>query len=132
MTKVKVKEFTREYLSEINEPQIALYTVQEHKDIEGVKYTTLKEQRTYCKVCSMFGVFLYVEKRSLLRAVIEKDLEPLIDNSIYEHGYPESRLIPSDHYSNCLTVFTEDLTENIKDMIVDIIHDHTGDFDYES
>lgn len=59
----------------------------------------------------------------LLEEAIEEELKPLVNKEIFEHGYPEARMIPSDHYEKCLEEFKEELKEKVNDAIDNIVHD---------
>lgn len=61
----------------------------------------------------------------MLEEAIEDELTPLINRSIFDHGFPESRLVPSNFYEECLSLFLEELKEKICDEIDNIVHDLT-------
>lgn len=125
MSKIKVTDFPNNYLSELTENEITLYSVIKKKDINGVEYEILDKEFKYCNVTKVFGKTLYMSKEYLLEVVLAKDLEPLINKEIFEHGYPEGRLVPSNHYESCIEYFTDEIKETFNDMIDNLINDYS-------
>ena len=123
--RIKVEKLPNEYLSELTESEITLYTTVENTDINGIKFETLGTECKYCNVTNILGQTLYMSKEYLLDVLLSKDLEPLINKSIFNHGYPEGRLTPSNHYEECLEHFSEEIKEEFNDMLDNIINDYS-------
>lgn len=125
MESVKVSKLDNEMLLNNTSMVIKCYTTAKRKDVNGQEYEELEEQYIYCKVSSFYGKSLYVKKERLLEIVLHNDIRPLVDGSLFDHGYPEDRPTPKNYISDTLDGFTEDLSELFYNMLCDIVHDNT-------
>ncbi len=63
------------------------------------------------------------QKIKLLEQILSKEIDMVANREIYDHGYPEARLIPSNFYDDSLDIFAKEIKEEINDLIDDILHD---------
>lgn len=49
--------------------------------------------------------------------ILKNATEAIENNEIYEHGYPEARLIPANHIENCQDEFKAFVVEDISEII---------------
>jgi len=54
---------------------------------------------------------------SKIKTLLERATENIENKEIYEHGYPEARLIPSDFYKKCEENHKEFFIEEIKEIV---------------
>lgn len=62
--------------------------------------------------------------RKLLEKLLEKEISLLENKDIYDNGYPESRLIPSNFFENCEDTFIEETKEEICELIEEILREY--------
>lgn len=65
-----------------------------------------------------------VSEESLLHSLLRSYIESIQSGEIYDHGYPERRLIPSDHVEQCQESFLETVIEDITDKVSNIIREY--------
>lgn len=96
-------------------------TVTKHKDIKGVEYELKEYEEKYYRLGKFEGNSIFISENRLLHTLLNEYISEIESGSIYEHGYPESRLIPSTHHEDCQEAFLDnilvDMTEKIKDII---------------
>lgn len=96
-------------------------TVTKHRDINGVAYELKHKEDKYYRLGKFENSLIFVSENRLLRTLLKEYIDEIESGSIYGHGYPESRLIPSTHYEDCqegtLDNILEEVTEKIKDII---------------
>ena len=54
---------------------------------------------------------------SKIKTLLERATENIENKEIYEHGYPEARLIPSDFYEQCEKMHKEFFIEEISGIV---------------
>ena len=124
--KIKLEELKNMmFVNEIKEPSFIGYTTKKHVDVFGTAYETLELETKYLYFAEVFGSRLYVTEAYLLDILLTDYLKPVIDRSIYDHGYPESRLIPSNFYEDCQKDYLDSVISDFTDKISDII---SGEF----
>ena len=93
------------------------YSTTKHRDINGVEYELKNKEQKYC----LLGVFhdskIFVSEDHLLHTLLLEDIDSIESGDIYSHGYPESRLIPSNHYEECQKYFLERIHEDIAEKV---------------
>lgn len=112
------------FMSDVKDDSFVGYTTEKHKDINNNVYETLKSETKYLYLTTMFESKLYVTEEYLLETLLTDYLKPLRDNSIYDHGYPEGRLIPSNFTEDCQNNYRDEVISSITDKISDIISDN--------
>ena len=60
-------------------------------------------------------------REDLLKELLCDEIESIRSGEIYEHGYPESRLIPQDHYKLCEKSFIENVVYDISEEISSLL-----------
>lgn len=54
---------------------------------------------------------------NLLEEYLSDYVQKMRNGEIYEHGYPESRLIPSSHWTDCEEDFIDSVIEEVSEKI---------------
>lgn len=61
---------------------------------------------------------------SKIKTLLERATYNIENKEIYEHGYPEGRLIPSDFFETCerehLNHFKDEISEIVEDYLMDL------------
>jgi len=97
------------------------YTTKLVKDIYNNDYEILGTEEKYIYLYETLGTKTYISETLLLETLLTKEIAMIDDSTIYEHGYPESRLIPSNHWAKCQEGFLENVIEDISDKIREIL-----------
>ena len=97
------------------------YTTKLVKDIYNNDYEILGTEEKYIYLHETLGTEAYISETLLLEILLTKEIGMIDDGTIYEHGYPESRLIPSNHYTECQEGFLDSVTEDISGKIRKIL-----------
>jgi hypothetical protein len=124
MKVIKVEKLSNYVLMENVGNEVKLVTVKSNKDFNGTIYETISDEDIYCKLIEVLGKTLYVSKCALLESLLSNEIEQLKNGEIFEHGYPESRLIPSTHHQDCIDSFKESIMNNISGLIDEIISNY--------
>lgn len=97
------------------------YTTQTKLSIDNKKFEVLGFEKNYVKVVEMGNNAIYISEEKLVELFLVKYIKSIQDGSIYEHGYPESRLIPSDFKEKCEEGLFNEIMEEFKDIAKDIL-----------
>lgn len=62
--------------------------------------------------------------KELLRKLLKPYTNGIDSGEIYAHGYPESRLIPSNHTDFCNGSFAEYVEEELMKVAIKILDEH--------
>ena len=122
MKKIILKEFCDFlYRYTINEDFVGV-KVLDKVDMLGNEYVEPVQECNYVFLGDMTdknedGVNLFIAEHKLIKVLLRKYIKEIEDGSIYEHGYPEGRLIPSSHYEDC----NEQYSATIKDEICELV-----------
>jgi len=97
------------------------YTTKLVKDIYNNDYEILGTEEKYIYLYETLGTKTYISETLLLETLLIKEISTIDDGTIYEHGYPESRLIPSNHYAERREGLLENVIEDVSDKIREIL-----------
>jgi len=61
------------------------------------------------------------DKESLLILYLKDSFVKIENKEMFEHGYPESRLIPSNFYEDCKNDFAESVADKVYEEVKEII-----------
>ncbi len=100
------------------------YTVTKHLDVNQTKYELKDKEKKYCYLTSFDDYNIFVSEDLLLRALLDDYIELAKSGEIYAHGYPESRLIPSNHTETCQSEFLDSINNDILDKVSNIISEY--------
>ena len=124
MKRIKLNELSNIIFLNSKEDIITGYTTDKRKDILGIDYELLKEEQKYIYLFSLEKNRFYLLELFLLDRLLLEDIKLIQSGEIYDHGYPESRLILSNHYETCRESFLNTLKEEFCDKIETIISDY--------
>lgn len=109
-------------LTDMKEKVFEGYTTYEKADLEGKNRTFKDETLKYYLVTSILDGNLYISKDKL-GDVITGEAQMDGADGIYEHGYPEERLVPSNHKEESEEKFFNHYIEEFEDLIKDNLAD---------
>lgn len=121
MGKIKVDKMVNIMLLEEKEDIIVAFTTNKLVDVFGKEYELVKDEEEYFKMDKIFDRNIYISKTCLLETLLSKEISAIEGNEIYEHGYPESRLIPSNFHEECQSRFLENVKEEFSKEIEEIL-----------
>ena len=119
--KIKVDEIKNIMLIEETEDLITVFTTNKLVDDFGKEYELIKDDEEFFKIDKIFNMNIYISKTRLLETLLTKEIKAIEGNEIYEHGYPESRLIPSNFYEECQSSFVENVKEKFSEETEEIL-----------
>ena len=97
------------------------FDVIRNTDINNVEYELKGDEDKYHFLCKFGDNAVFVSESHLLQTLLGEYIDDIESGDIYSHGYPESRLIPSDHnercQESCLEQILVDITEKVSDII---------------
>lgn len=97
--------------------------VLKQKDINGTEYELENNSQKYCLFKRLENMSIFVSEEYLLNVLLNDYIGEIQSGDIYSHGYPEGRLIPSNHIEMCQDYFLESVTSDIEEKIINIIHE---------
>lgn len=59
-----------------------------------------------------------------IKKIVDEAIEAIEDNRIYDHGYPESRLVPADHYEKAEQFWMEEVKDKVSEIVERILSDY--------
>lgn len=117
MKSIKVLKINTTMIFPLKEKVLRVYTVIKKVDHEGTQYEKIKEEAILCRVCDVLESGLYVTRLQLIESFLHEELEDLKSGVVFEHGYPEERLVPRNHKEECLEIFREDALLSIEKVM---------------
>ena len=100
------------------------YETELKTDFLGNKYHTLTREEKYLYVGNFFNNNVFISERRLLEILTSEHISKILSSEIYEHGYPESRLVPITHKEDCERCFIDFVQDDIGKKIQDILSDY--------
>ena len=100
------------------------FEVEHKQDFKGNKYEILKSEEIYYSLGIILGNKVYAREDYLLEVLLTNEINAIADKDIYQHGYPESRLIPSDFYETCNESLLEEAKDRMNEQIENILNDY--------
>lgn len=100
------------------------YTTVKKTDVNGKEYELLDKEMKYIYFDNIFGNNLFVSEDFLLYTLTQEYIGNIEDGSIYEHGYPESRLIPSTHEKDCQDALIDEVMITLESKIIAILESY--------
>ena len=95
-----------------------------NKDIHGVEYELKNKEQKYYLIKKFDNMSIFISEEHLLNTLLSDYIDNIKSGSLYDHGYPESRLIPSDHHEKCQEYFIEEIIETISEKINNIVEQY--------
>lgn len=119
--KIELKTIDNFVFNDTKELQFTGITKSTHKDCDGNTYKLESDSEKYLFFAEILGARMFVSENHLLETLLSEQIQDVKSRDIYNHGYPESRLIPSNHKESCeeglLETVKEDLCEKIDDVL---------------
>lgn len=122
--KVELKSFENIIMTDFKEPFLIGFTAETFFDFEGNSYRLEKGSERYVYLFEIFGKHMYVLEDYLLDALLSEEIQTLKSGEIYEHGYPESRLIPKNHYEDCNDYFLDNVRDSFNEKIDRVLREY--------
>lgn len=97
------------------------FDVIKSKDVNGVEYSLKNNEQKYCLFKKLENMSIFVSEEYLLNVLLNDYIHEIESGSIYEHGYPEGRLVPSNHIEMCRGYFLEGVMSDIQEKVVNIM-----------
>ena len=129
MKKIILKEFYDFlYRCNINEDFVGV-KVLDKVDMLGNKYVEPVQECNYVFLGDITdknddGVNLFITEHKLIEVLLKKYIKEIEDGSIYEHGYPEGRLIPSSHYEDCNEGYRTIVKDEICELVDNVLSEY--------
>jgi len=92
-----------------------------NKDINGDTYEMKNIEQKYYFLDKFGDSCIYIAEDRLFDMILGDYIQEVVSNKIYEHGYPESRLIPASHMEDCEECFLDQIYEEIDVKIKNIM-----------
>lgn len=124
MKKIKLEELNNVVLLKENHSPIIGFTTKKLIDDFGSEYELIEAEEEYFYVEQMLDRSIYMNKTWLFTTLLSKQISMIENNEIYENGYPESRLIPSNFYESRQSEFISLVQEEFSEKIEEILSDH--------
>lgn len=122
--KVELKSIDNFVFNDTKDLQFTGVVKSTHKDCDGNIYKLESNNEKYLFFAEVFGARMFVSETYILEILLAKDIEDIESRSIYEHGYPESRLMPSNHKESCEESLLETVKESINEKIESILYEY--------
>ena len=110
--------------NEIDDNSFIGFEVEHKQDFKGNKYEILKSEEIYYSLGIILGNKVYAREDYLLEVLLTNEINAIENKDIYQHGYPESRLIPSDFYETCNESLLEEAKDRMNNQIENILNDY--------
>ena len=91
------------------------------KDINDTEYELKNNEDKYYYLDKLGDNSIFVSESYLLDALLSDYIKNIESNDIYEHGYPESRLVPSNHYESCQESYLEYVLNEVSEKVSNVI-----------
>ena len=124
MENVKLDELNEFVLSKCKEDSFNGFTTVSKTDINNNKYEIKDDEQKYIFLVEILGNRIFASEDYMLECLLKDHINDIKDRSIYEHGYPEARLIPSNHTEECEKCTFEFITEIFNDKIKNILNQY--------
>lgn len=121
---VELKSFENTIITDSRAPFFVGFISETYFDFEGNLYKIKKESKKYLYIFEIFGKHMYVLEDYLIDTLLSEEIQTLKSGEIYEHGYPEGRLIPQNHYEDCNDCFLDSVKESFNEKIDRILRDY--------
>lgn len=108
-------------LNDCTDSVVIGYTTELKKDINGDEFEVLDDKDVYYKAVDILGSTMYMSQDKLFNVLVQGAEHDFYSDDIYAHGYPESRLVPSDHAEKSEESFLEMHLEMFREKLHDII-----------
>lgn len=95
--------------------------VAKHRDIHGNEYELKADEEKYCLVQTIGDISIFASEEYLLSVLLRDSIEDVESGVIYDHGYPEGRLIPSNHHEMCQEEFLMHVKDDFNEKIENVI-----------
>lgn len=96
------------------------YTTETNRDINGKEYELEVDREKYCYLGNQLGNYIFISQTRLIESLLQDDIDAVDSGKIYEHGYPESRLVPVDHTESCEEVLKNNIMEEFETKVDNI------------
>lgn len=124
MKRVKLEKLSDIVPINVEADEFTGYTVTKNTDVNGDHYELLDREEKYLFLFKMLDVNIYISEYHLLDRLLNKYIVPIENKEIYEHGYPEGRLVPSNFYEKCEEEYLENVKEEISEKVENIIQEY--------
>lgn len=119
--KVELKSIDNFVFNDTKELQFTGVVKSTHIDCDGKEYKLESDSEKYLFLTTIFGRRMFISETCLLETLLSQELEDIEDGSIYNHGYPESRLVPADHKKRCEESLIESIEESLCAKVYDVV-----------
>ena len=124
------REVMKKYQDKVDSYQTAIYLRENPKvdKMERQKINDLKEKLEELKLIAnalekQIGntTFEGASRRDMLEILLQEEISSIESGEFLEHGYPEQRLIPSNHFSSRRDSLVEEAVERISSEIEELL-----------
>lgn len=122
MKKLRLSKFEPMIQAQCSGSIILGYISEIGVDMHGVKYEIMRDSRKYINLPEELDNW-YLSEDLILEMLMASKIRTITDGAIFEHGYPEARLIPSNHYRECVDSFIADVKESLNKDVERILLD---------
>lgn len=125
MKRIKLNKLNDIIVSDTYEPNSFIgFDVIKNKDINGVEYELKNNEEKYYFFNKFGSSLIFISESHLLNVLLGEYIDDIESGNIYDHGYPESRLIPSNHHEKCQEYCLEHILGDISDKVKNIISEY--------
>lgn len=100
------------------------FDVIKNRDVHGVEYELKNDEQKYYLIEKIGDISIFISEDRLLNTLLNDYIDDIESGDIYAHGYPESRLIPSNHHEDCQKYFIDEVEAYITTKVRDIIEQY--------
>ena len=124
MVNIKLEELNEFILSKCEEDSFNGFTTVRKTDINNNKYELKDDEQKYIFLVEILGNRIFASEDYMLECLLKDHIGAIENLEIYEHGYPEGRLIPHNHTQNCEEETFEFITGEFNDKIKNILNQY--------
>ena len=124
MLNMKVDKLNNFIINDCKENCFLGMTTIKKKDFWGNDYEIKSQEQKYVFMFEFMENRFFASEDFLIESLLEKYIKHIENGDIYEHGYPESRLIPQNHTEECEKSVYEEVVEEFNDKIKDILNQY--------
>lgn len=124
MVSVKLDELNEFILSKCKEDSFNGFTTVSKIDINNNTYELKNDEQKYIFLVEILGNRIFASEDYMLECLLKGHISAIENREIYEHGYPEARLIPHNHTQNCEEETFKFITEEFNDKIKNILNQY--------
>ena len=124
MVNIQLDELNEFILSKCKEDSFNGFTTVSKIDINNNTYELKNDEQKYIFLVEILGNRIFASEDCMLECLLKDHINAIENREIYEHGYPEARLIPHNHTQDCEEESFNFITGEFNDKIKNILNQY--------